>query len=327
MASSNSYTTTIMQQIQACPWSPFNLHDVAKLEKCLAEISAYDSRFKILLAKLATETVFVEPNRKQKFLARDRETMRLEAATRIEVDKLLAKSMELEESIRVGKEKLDELAFKEENKTRQIAHLKRSISILESKCESQMDQFGLVLECTYKSFVNTSEIIGQKVPDFIQDISKHISPVLCQILEAQCRKFVIQMLKQATADSKTNNRTDSSDDAIEDAKEDSLMRKIRLAKKEWASKNLTRYLNLLSLLFKDIKLIDQVYCNSTEIAEEIEHLSLFNNHLEYLEKGPQVLPKRQVRIHHDLRPMGLLVDSGGWDCKKLAAPEHVEGII
>lgn len=274
----------IMRHVQGCPWNPFKLNEIVTLERCLQEATCDDPRLSTIFRKLATECVFVEPSRKMKHLSRDDNSKNNDTNLAKET-RIIRKEIEkLEEEIDFYRKKLDELSEGEEETNSQLPLLSDSILTLEKQSDSSLEKLGFMLDRVMISFDKSSTIIENKIPNYIDCVPQFSFIKMFGNSYEVYRRVLAKLVKDGTHYQQNQQ----------------LSTQLSYYTKEVISKELENYLEVITILFRDLVLIDKVY--SSEIPEEIEYLKGLNTHIEYLEKPPQIeAPKKLSVVYHDLQ--------------------------
>lgn len=273
-----------MQLVRGCPWNPFKLNEIVTIEKCLHEATCEDPRVSTILKKIASDCLFIEPIRKINHLSRDddRKTKDISMAKETRIIQEQIKRLENEKEF--YRRKFDELSENEEKTALQIAQKSDSILIMEKHSESSLEKFGFMLDRVMVSFERSSAIIEHKIPNFIDSL-----PQFAVIKNFGCslhsyRRVLVKLIKNG-AHYQQNQL---------------LSTQLSYDLKKKILKELEAYLEKITILFRDLVLIDKVY--SSEIPEEIEYLKGLNTHIEYLEKPlTNEAPKKISVVYNDLQ--------------------------
>lgn len=275
---------TIMQLVQGCPWNPFKLNEIVTIEKCLHEATCEDPRVSTILRKLATDCIFIEPTRKINHLSRDDDSKSNDINMAKETKAIREKIMRLEDEKEFYRRKFDELSEGEEKTSLQISQKSDSILILEKHSESSLEKFGFMLDRVMVSFVRSSTLIEHKIPNFIDSIPQFILIKNFGSIYDSYRRVLVKLIKNGSHYQQNQQ----------------LSTQLNYYLKKKISKELETYLGKITILLRDLILIDKVY--SSEIPEEIEYLKGLNTHIEYLEKPLlKEAPKKLSVVYHDLQ--------------------------
>lgn len=276
---------SIMQQVQSCPWNPFKLSEIVILEKCLQEVTSNDSNLGLILKKLTNESVFVEPERKLKYLARKDDEKRADIDLMKQARLIREEIKHINEEIEYYESKLNVLKEHEHSTKLQINQLKKAITSIESNCEVSHYQFELTLERVAKSFERSLYTIKVKIPDFIQSLSE--SQLLKQLdsLPSLYRTYLIDLIKTSE----------------HYQQQPQLATQLSFCMKKNTKNRLNSYMKAIACLYRDLDQIDKIY--TTEIPEEINFLETWKTHINYLEEQVQVPPKKITVIHTDPTPI------------------------
>lgn len=278
----------LMQQVQACPWSPFKLHEIATLEKCLSEVTGDDPRIGLILRKLATGCLFVEPARKISYLSRDPKEKYEDIELSRQAGLIVKKISILNTEISYYREKITELTNLARETNCKIIELQKSIILLEDECATSLDTFGLTVERVSFSFDLSLDTITQKIPDFVSAVPESVLTKLVEHLPRMYRQYLIEHAKEG-------------DQLASLYQSENSAKIVNHQMKKSMIPKLNDYIALLVNLFRDLVLIDRV-C-STEIPEEIEYLKTYKTHLDFLEKPLEDEPPKRIIVRHeDLNP-------------------------
>lgn len=253
-----SHIEQIMRRVKQSEWSPFKLHEIITLERCLQECSSSDPQFNVILRKLDNEVYFVEPSRRVQHLARTKQD---------EQDDIQYKraSLELRERIELMNDdiwfyqlKLDQMVDDENKMHAKISQLEKSFSSLNRDCKLLTDEFSLLLQRVYNSFESSLFIIQQQIPIYLSSISKSKLVQQTGALPLLYKKCLLRLIK------KKQDPTNVSYNF-----------------KLLARPHYTDYLAALIHLYRDLALLDKVY--SGEISTELEHIRALEQHINNLE--------------------------------------------
>lgn len=277
-----SNTATLMQNVQASPWNPFKFNEIVTLERCLHEISLDDPRFSTILRKLALESVFVDPTRKQQHLNRNKTEELADIELRKRVNQLTEQIGCLDEKIDYYRTRLNNLIEQEQENRVQIFQLKKSIVSKDNICNLLSREFDLMLERVFNSFVASISIIKMDIPDFIASIKCSNLVKQTESLPSLHRRHLITLIENYERYQLQQH----------------LSMQLGYCFKKVATTRLNDYLRSVTNLYRDLSLIDKVYSN--EIPEELDHLRVLETHIDYLEK-PIIskAPKRVTYVYDD----------------------------
>lgn len=273
-----------MQHVQKCKWNPFKFNEIVTLEKCLHDVAAEDPRICLILKKLATECVFVEPSRKRSHLERDPNQKRQDTELMKRVDVLKTQAKELDQKLEYYNSKLIELTESRKETRSNIETTSKSVILMEEKCEPIRNALSLTLERTLSSFEVSIPIIKTKIPEFIHALLD--SPFVKQLenIGEQYRSYLIDKVKSSA-------RSDSRQ-----------LKQLSYNKKTMMVCHLKSYLELCSRLLAELALIYRV-CRQ-DVREELNYLCSFQSQVDQLTKPLTRDPPKKILVrHYDLKPV------------------------
>lgn len=295
------HIASIMRQVQQCPWSPFKLNEIVTLEKCLQEISATEPRFSLVLKKLASESVFVEPTRKLKHLTRTRKEELADVELKRRATELRGRIELLDREIEFYKGKVEHLLEREQENKIQIFQMEKSIVSRESVCKFLSKEFELLLERVLNSFVSSISLIQADIPDFIATICESNLVQQAELIEQLHRRYLMRVKR------------------FNEPREQQVMTQLSYQFRLSATSRLSEYLKRMRQLLRDLILIDKVY--SIEIPAELNHFKTLQTHIDFLEKPICGAPKRITYVYNDLEATVDLPNLAGGPPDSLDDPE------
>lgn len=272
-----------MQLVQNCAWCPFKLNETVTLERCLQELALSDPRFRIILRKLAHECVFVEPDRKIKYLLRTPNEERSDIILKESTIALQAEIKQLDEEIDYYNAQLNELMDSEAITKEHKAKLERSILVTEDSCKLSYTESEFLLERVYESLVSSLELIKHRLPKFIQSLRD------CQLVK---QTFELGPLYQQEISILVDYYYQRFHHNQRLALQTSHMYKCRAARK------LNTYIESLCNLHRDLARIIRLL-STDEIPEEIEYSKVFEAHIDFLSQPPKKEPPQRVIYNHE----------------------------
>lgn len=280
----------IIRRVSDCNWNPFKLNEILTLQRCLQEVSVQDPQFNLILRKLANESIFVEPSRRLKHLARTKQEEQSDIEYRRRETELRGQIEKLSEEIEIYTSHLDELETIEKDLSSQIIQLDKSIVSIDRICKLLTDEFGLLLLRVYDSFDSSLAIIQEQIPEYVRAISKSKLIQQTEALPVLYRKSILKLLR-------LQQRRDNQNLVITSDKSLPLV----LHFKRLAKNHVSDYLKAALNLYRDLLIVDSLY--SCEIAAELDHVRAFGQHVEYLKQPiAQRAPKRTIYLHRGIAP-------------------------
>lgn len=166
------YVADLVQQIQKCSWNTFRFSEIVILEKCLNEIVPEDPRINLFIKKLASDCVFIEPERKINHLNRDAASKRRDSELKKQGLQLRQRVQTMNEHLEEMTETFGKLSQEQVLAEGKIKELERLTSGLREQCEILLERFNFTLERTLYSFESSLNVIKFKIPGFIKAVGE-----------------------------------------------------------------------------------------------------------------------------------------------------------
>lgn len=288
-ASHGENVTSLMQQVQYCPWNPFKMNELAKIEAGSQEAGNQDSRIVQKINKLANSCIFVEPRRKMDYLRRDSKQKRSDSDKMNKIDLIRKRRDEIRNQVELYRKRLEELRESEEDTARQISQLDKSSRMIEKKCGQDLEKFQLSYDLAFTSFESTSEIIKWKLPQFLKSIGQSSFFKQSHSFQTSYDSFLRKLAPslghlelESGVESSINSNANPNDHKKAMDIIDRVKRKIY-----WRLENYSKSLTNFNLA---LTIIDELYLS--EIPEEIEYIKALETHVHSLEKPFREAPKR-----------------------------------
>ena len=289
------HIVSAMAKVQECPWNPFKLNEIVTLEKCLQELSLQDPRIKLIIRNLASECSIVEPSRKLHHLSRSKQEEHEDGELKRCAMNMSEQIATINYEIDFYRTKFDELIRSEAEMRHDILQTKKSIIAVDNIYKLLFNDFGLLLERVYNSFVDSLTLIKTKIPEHFAKIGS--SKFLKQIekLPDKYRRFLLRLVK---ANGIINCEQHTDDDLIQQQQNQQQQQQQQVAFKRIAANHLNEHMKVLVNLYRDLALIDQLYL--IEVPVELDRLKVIEARVNYLERPVKESPKRVTYIHQDL---------------------------
>lgn len=236
----------LIQKVQSFASNPFKLNELLTIEKHLREVTLKNPKIDHLVGKLANESVFVNPARKQKYLARSLAEKRSDLATLKQVAVVHEQIKQLNCKIDYYKGKYDRIKATENDTIRETTESKVEYKLLEENFLKRSKDFELLYDYVISQSTRRSNAIKFKIPSFLESIGQ------CEFMQ-QLNSLVL----------------DHRNFLIRIALGNSDKQQVYIIKRNWI-KHLSNYLVNIKRLSDIISLIEDAY--SSEIPDEIESI-------------------------------------------------------
>lgn len=273
----NQPVANIMIQVQACSWNPFKMNEIVTLERCLQEEASINVNVRSILRKLANESVFVEPTRKQQHLDRKDSEKRHDKELKHRAQALRETINNLNDEIELLKAKSSYLVKQRNESAQTIDQMRRSIMLIETTYDKSYAHFEITLERTHFSFDRSFSTISTKIPRFMSALRGSDLLRQLELPPIKYKRLLWKLVK----------------DGDHYQRDQQLATQLSYHIKRALTTNLQNYQRAINQLNTDLNTINDAF--NTEIPEEIKSFRSWKNHIEYL-KRPINKPAKRITV-------------------------------